>query len=149
MEKNTTYRTFLGFVIGLNRPDTSLLIDIAFNFVENRSCFIVSNKNFTDVITKSLHYNEIETKDLILNTPILNPVYIRGPIASKLLRITVTNDYTNCTGNSSDGGLNELININKINGNNIDPNDPCIQKIYTTSYIDACFYSKDFNYNPY
>lgn len=144
--QNTTYRTLFGWNVGLRRPSTSLLIDIAFSKVESRSCFVVSNKNFDDITDKNTHYNEIETKNIIPN---MTPVYIKKPIINKQPIVTVTYDYRDCGGSSNNGGFDELTNVDKINGNNLDPSDPCIRKIYTTTDVDACFYSKNPNYNPY
>lgn len=143
-DQNTTYRTLLGIRVGLRKPSTSDLKEIARYRVDKRSCFIVK-EHPDDVV---FNYTVVETRHEILNMNATTIVYIRERIAPKLQRTQVSYDFSDC-GGGSDSGFNEFVDINHIDGNTIDLDDPCVRRIYTTTFVSACFISKDANYNPY
>ena len=143
-DKNTSYRTFLGIRVGLRKPSTSRLKEIARYRLDKLSCFIV--KDHPEGTT--FDFSIAETKQEILKMNPTTVVYIFREIAPKLQRTTVSYDYSDC-GGGGDAGFNEFVDINHIDGSTIDPDDPCIRRIYTTTFVNACFVSKDSNYNPY
>ena len=142
--QNSTYRTLLGIRVGLRKPSTSDLKEIARYRVDKRSCFIVK-EHPDDVV---FNYTVVETRQEILNMNATTIVYILERIAPKLQRTQVSYDFSDC-GGGSDSGFNEFVDINHIDGNTIDLDDPCVRRIYTTTFVSACFISKDANYNPY
>lgn len=140
--KNTTYRKFLWIKIALNRPNTSDLMTYAFNKVEKESCFIL--KDHPDGAT--FDYNKYEVKSNIVFANDNTVVYFEGFIAPRRYYTQTNYDYSNCNDNLEpiEIGL-ENIRISESEESMYD----CPRITYTTRAINACFISKDTNYNPY
>ena len=141
-DQNTSYRKFLGWVVGLRKPSTSDLKDFAHAKVEKQSCLIVK-KDPNDYL---FDYTIEETKNEILKTPSYIAVYIAGDIAPRRYITNTIYDYSNCNDNF-EPIEREPINI-RISEEDDDMYD-CPRVVRTTRTIDACFVSKDPNYNPY
>ena len=140
--KHTTYRKFLWIKIALNRPKTADLLTYAFDMVEKQSCLIVKDHPVGSIYD----YNKYEVKS---NIEFLNDntvVYFEKPIAPRRYYTQTTYDYSNCD-NNLDPIEREPINI-RFSEDNADMYD-CPRIRYTTRAINACFVSKDINYNPY
>lgn len=156
---NTDYYYVFGFKIGLKRPSTQKLINLAFSKVEYSSCFII--KDHPDGIL--FDFSIDETRSEIINTFELTAVYIRGPIVPQRIVDRTTYDYSNCDGNDLDelgfqndnsiNNLNVIANpdssLNNSNTANLDDIDDCPIINNITTVVNGCFISKDSNYNPY
>ena len=101
---------------------------------------------------KSSQYSVPETKAEILKRTANTVVYFEKTIAPQWVITTVIYDYSGCDykdvqeHNSISTTRQGIITINN------DPlplSDDCIKRTYSYTYINACFVSKDPNYNPY
>ena len=152
-DENTSYRTFWGWNVGLRKPSTSRLKDLAYAKVENQSCLIVKdhpNGMIFDFTTE-------ETKEEVLKVNKDIAVYITGDIVPKKYTNQIIYDYSNC---DEDDGLLDVQNrsIKKVSNQTLnkgitpieeDNGNNCPRVITNTIITDACFISKDSNYNPY
>lgn len=139
---HTTYRKFLWIKIALNRPKTADLLTYAFNKVEKESCFIV--KDHPDGIIFDFSKYEVKSNiDFISSNTV---VYFDGDIAPRRYVTNTIYDYSNCNDNL-EPTVREPIDI-RISEDDADMYD-CPRIKYTTRTINACYISKDTNYNPY
>lgn len=127
----------------IKRPSNATLINSGFNAVENNSCFIVADRFIDDDL---IHFSTMETKAEIEKIYIYTPVYIKGPILpkkwiTKYERIEVACDPDN----------NIIIAYRTINTAKVPSDDgvKCYEIIPVQELVNACFKSKDPNYNPY
>jgi hypothetical protein len=146
-DDNTDYITFLGWNIGLSKPRTSHLKNLVHAKVEKESCFII-----TKYPDGSLGYTPAEAKNKILSVYDNIAVYLLGDIAPRQYITQTTYDYSACGG----GGVMETsTNTSKdktlMQGAKvaIADDDDCVQLVYTLTTLNACFHSKDPNYDPY
>ncbi|NVK51602.1 MAG: hypothetical protein HWD85_01615 [Flavobacteriaceae bacterium] len=163
--EKTSYIQFFGATIGLSLPSITLLETVIFNKVEQESCYIVKDHGIV-----SYRYGISEVKNIILQMDINVPVYINKFIAPRRYVTTTTYDYSDCGGGGNIPLINnnqntlldtkankQLLNIYNKNGiqftKNLTPiipdDEDCVKEITTTTTINACFISKDPNYNPY
>ncbi len=143
-DNNTGYKRFLGIITGLDFADVTYLKKIIYEAVEENSCFIVKDdENLED----GFQYDIEETKEKILEIDDNIVVYFIGPIAPRQYITTFTYDYSGCKDGANPDEIQRTLNGGGTVGE-IDL-DPCIKKIYTTTVVEACFVSKDPNFNPY
>ena len=148
--QHTGYRKVFGITVGLRKPDTSELKTYCLKAVAYNSCYIV--KDYKGTVPNS-KYTTAESKEEILKTSANTVVYFKGPIAPQRVITTVSYDYSGCDYKDVQE-QNSIISTSRqgiITANN-DPlplSDDCIKRTYSYTYINACFVSKDPNYNPY
>lgn len=140
---HTTYRKFLWIKIALNRPKTADLLTYAYNKVERENCFIL--KDHPSGTTFDFNIQEVKGKIESLNDNTV--VYFNGPIVPRRYVTQTAYDYSNC---NDDVEFSENIHDVNIHAN-LDDDDSfeCPKIITTTIALNACFISKDINFNPY
>lgn len=167
-DDNTSYVTVFGFTLYINTPSTSSLKILIRQRVEEQSCFVVKDDN----PNHSFDYTKTEAQTLIEQTGVNTIVYFKGPIAPRRYETITTYVDSDCfpappvpyVTNNQNQVTSLLVEREKSNGTlsyqlnfigqdfkrQIRQPDPvCVIEITTTVSIDACFVSKDLNYNPY
>ena len=147
-DDHTTFRYLFGFRVGLRKPDTSELKTYCLKAVAYNSCYIVKEENPDN----GFDYDIPETKAEILKINANTVVYFKETIAPQWVITTVSYDYSDC--DYKDVQEQNSISTSRqgiITASN-DPlplSDDCIKRTYSYTYVNACFISKDPNYNPY
>lgn len=147
--QHTGLRKVLGITVGLKLKSTSQLKDIMYNQVENFGCYIVKEDDrYNDTLGD---YSEAEVKEIILTKGVYVPVYFVKPIAPKQLRSYISYVPVDC----DDSDASDIIvqrqgkKTQSKAGSGTGGSKDCLKKVITTVLVDACYVSKDPNFNPY
>ncbi len=140
---HTGYIYVLGIIVGVNLAPATLLKANLRDAVNQNSCYIVKDHPIT-----IYQYSEEETTAKIIATDAETLVYFIETIAPRRYVTTWYYDYSDCKGGANPDQIQSMGGANA--GNLVDtPVPDCAKKVYTTEVIEACFVSKDPNYEPY
>jgi hypothetical protein len=84
---NTSYKRFLAVLVGLNEPSNTRILQIARNFVEDESCYIVKFPEIPQVGNKKPDLSIPQVVSYINNTDSNTVVYFRGAVAHCYVRV--------------------------------------------------------------